>query len=87
MVLHDGEPVLYLERGGKSLLTFAGFDDEAVAAEAVDALRSLVTDGRMRQLQLERVDGTPVAESPYRSRLAALGFRPAYKGLVLGRLG
>ena len=32
VVLHDGESVLYLERGGKSLLTFAPFDDEAIAA-------------------------------------------------------
>ena len=31
VVLHDGELVLYLERGGRSLQTFAPFDDDAVA--------------------------------------------------------
>ena len=87
VVLHDGELVLYLERGGKSLQTFAPFDDAHVGAAAVVALRSLVEDGRQKRLQLERIDGTPVAESRFRDRLADLGFRPAYRGYVLGAAG
>ncbi len=81
VVLHDGELVLYLERGGRSLLTFAPFDDEGVAAAAVEALRGLLADSRFKRLQLARVDGTAVGESAHRARLAALGFREAYKGL------
>jgi ATP-dependent Lhr-like helicase len=84
VVLHDGELVLYLERGGRSLLTFTPFDERGVAEAAVDALRTLLSGGRSRRLQIERVDGLPVAESPHRERLTALGFRPAYRGLVLG---
>jgi len=83
IVLHDGDLVLYLERGGKSLLTFAPFDVESVGELAVGALRSLVSDGRLRRVQLERIDGMPIAQSPFRSRLAALGFRQAYRGYVL----
>jgi ATP-dependent Lhr-like helicase len=84
VVVHDGALVLYLERGGKSLLTFASFDDEAVAMATVTALRQLVDDGRLKRLQIEKVDGEPIAESSHRTRLAGLGFRQAYKGYVLG---
>ena len=82
-MLDDGRPVLYLERGGRSLVTFRAFDDEETAARAIAALGTIVTDGRVRTLQVERVDGAPVVSSPLRTRLDALGFRPAYRGLVL----
>jgi ATP-dependent Lhr-like helicase len=87
VVLHDGDLVLYLERGGKSIMTFARFDDERVSRLAVDALRSLVADGRLKRLQLERVDGVAIADSPQRDRLMALGFRQAYRGYILGPAG
>ena len=83
VVMHDGDVVLYLERGARSLLTFRPFDDAAIATAAVGALRGLL-DGRVRRLQVEKVDGHPIGESPYRDRLAGLGFRPAYRGFVLG---
>jgi ATP-dependent Lhr-like helicase len=76
--------VLYLERGGRSLLTFGAFEDDARAALAVEALRALQADGRVRRLQVERLDGLPVADSPQRARLIGLGLRPGYRGLVLG---
>ena len=87
VVLHDGELVLYLERGGKSLQTFVPFDDERIGELAVAALRSLIDDGRLKRLQLERVDGAPIGESPVRDRLTDLGFRQAYRGYVLGPAG
>jgi ATP-dependent Lhr-like helicase len=84
VVLHDGELALYLERGGRSLQTFEPFALPEVADAAVDALRRLVVDGRLRRLQLERIDGVAIDESSLRTRLAELGFRQAYKGYVLG---
>jgi ATP-dependent Lhr-like helicase len=83
VVLHDGLPVLYLERGGRMLLTFGPFADEEVAREAIGALGTLVRDGRMRRIQVERVDGLPVSGSPHRGRLCELGFRPTHRGLLL----
>jgi ATP-dependent Lhr-like helicase len=83
VVLVDGEPVCYLERGGASLVTLPAADDPAVAVRAFTALRSLVADGRYRELGVERVDGAPVATSPWRDRLLAAGFVPGYRGLVL----
>ncbi len=84
VVLHDGELVVYLERGGKSLLTFAPFDEPATGAAAVGALRSLLSDGRLKRLQLERIDGDAIDQSRQRDRLVGLGFQQAYRGYVLG---
>ncbi len=86
VVLHDGEPVLYLERGGRSLLTFRPFDDPAIAGSAATALRALL-DGRQKRLQIEKVDGDPIAGSSLREQMAAIGFRQGYRGYVLGPVG
>ncbi|MES2210850.1 MAG: DEAD/DEAH box helicase [Chloroflexota bacterium] len=83
VVVVDGLATLYLERGGRTLQTLAPFDAEAVAALAVPALRSLVGDGRERELVITKVDGLPVADSPHRAALLAAGFVAGYRGLVL----
>jgi ATP-dependent Lhr-like helicase len=80
VVLRDGEPVLYLERGGRSLQTLPAFAAPAAADAALAALGALLADGRLRSLQVERIDGLPVAESPAREHLTAAGFSPGYRG-------
>jgi ATP-dependent Lhr-like helicase len=87
VVLCDGEPVLYLERGGKSLQTLPPFATPSTAAVALRALRQLLADGRFRSLQIERVDGVAVAESPHRELLGEAGFQPAYRGWLLRAAG
>jgi ATP-dependent Lhr-like helicase len=82
-VLVDGVAVLYLERGGRTLQTLPAFDDPAVAAEAVGALRSLVGEGRDHELVVTKVDGLPVGDSAHRGALLAAGFVAGYRGLVL----
>ena len=42
-----------------------------------------MADGRVRELVVTKVDGLPIAESPFRERLLAAGFLPGYRGLVL----
>jgi ATP-dependent Lhr-like helicase len=83
VALVDGLAVLYLERGGRALQTFPAFDDPTVAALAVGGLRSLVVDGRARELVVARVDGLPIGESTARDALIAAGFAPGYRGLAL----
>jgi ATP-dependent Lhr-like helicase len=58
-------------------------DDPDVAVAAAHALRALVDDGRVRELVVTKVDGEPVASSPFRAALEAAGFAPGYRGLVL----
>ncbi|HSH21335.1 MAG TPA: hypothetical protein VK992_01795, partial [Candidatus Caenarcaniphilales bacterium] len=83
VVLVDGAPVLYLERGGRSLQTLPRFTSVSDPERVLGALTGLVADGRLRSLQLERIDGLPVAESSARDLLAAAGFRPGYRGWLL----
>ncbi len=83
VVLVNGEPVLYLERGGKSLQTLPAFADRATAAAALNCLPQLLADGRFRSIQVERVDGAPVSESAHAETLASAGFQRAYRGWLL----
>jgi ATP-dependent Lhr-like helicase len=83
VVLVDGEPVVYLGAGGKSLETLPGFADAYKAAFALSAQRQLLADGRVRALQIERVDGASVNDSPHAAALIAAGFQRSYRGLSL----
>ena len=48
-----------------------------------EALQSLAKDGRFRSLEIARVDGDPVMESPeVGQRLEDAGFTDGYKGLT-----
>ncbi|HVM24978.1 MAG TPA: hypothetical protein VM253_06235, partial [Candidatus Limnocylindrales bacterium] len=83
VVLVDGRAALYLERGGRSLLTLPGTDGEALA-RAVPALSALVAPaGPMRELRIERIDRGPVGESALAGLLTETGFRPSYRGYLL----
>ena len=76
VVLEGGELRLFLERGGRSLLTFG----------AVDAghLQVLVTAAvRAGKLEIRQVDGTPVADSGLAPALREVGFGVTPRGLVL----
>ncbi|MDF5754049.1 ATP-dependent helicase [Spongiactinospora sp. TRM90649] len=80
VALVDGRLVLYVERGGKTLLSFA--DDERVQP-AVDALALAVRDGALGKLTVERADGTSINDSPLAAALEAAGFHPTPRGLRL----
>ncbi|WP_293784883.1 ATP-dependent helicase, partial [uncultured Aeromicrobium sp.] len=81
VVLHDGRLVLYLERGGKTLLTFT--DEPArleIAAEGfVRTARAL----RLGRMTIHTSDGQPVADTPIGKALFAAGFETHLKGLRL----
>jgi ATP-dependent helicase Lhr and Lhr-like helicase len=84
LALIDGVPILYLERGGRGLLTLPAADDPELAELAVGALRSLLQPaGPYRELVIERVDRAPVAGSRLEGSLQAAGFRAGYRGWVL----
>lgn len=80
VVLVDGHLVLYVERGGKTLLSFSDGDR---LQPAVDALALSVRDGALGKLTVERADGTSIVESPLAAALEAAGFHPTPRGLRL----
>ena len=86
VVLVDGQAVLYLERGGRGMLTLPAAADNERLARAVAAIPGLVApDGPLRELRLERVDRGPVGESAVADALRAAGFRSSYRGFILRR--
>ena len=80
-MLVDGSPALYLERGGRSLVTFA--DAEEAVTPALAALAEWVRAERGRKLLIERVDGAPIGETDWSLRLADAGFRIDLRGMLL----
>jgi ATP-dependent Lhr-like helicase len=83
VVLVDGALVLYVERGGKSLLTFT--DAETLVTPAVDALALAVRDGHLGKLTVERADGGSLlaADAPLAAAFKAAGFHATPRGLRL----
>jgi ATP-dependent helicase Lhr and Lhr-like helicase len=81
VVLSGGHLVLYVERGGKTLLSWTG--DPAVLVPAAAGLADAVRGGALGRLTVERADGSGVYESPLAQALADAGFRPTPRGLRL----
>jgi len=82
VVLVGGEPVLYLERGGKGLLTLVAGED-ARLEPALAALADQVRRGALKRIALEHVDREPALASPLGAALIALGFREGPRKLTL----
>ncbi|MDT5177012.1 MAG: ATP-dependent helicase Lhr and Lhr-like helicase [Mycobacterium sp.] len=88
VVIVDGELTWFLERGGRSLLSFAS-DPEAHAA-AGTALVDLVGAGRLQSLLVERINGVPVLDptagpehTAVHDALTGSGFSRTPRGLRL----
>ena len=85
VVLVDGVAVLYLEKGGKSLLAWPGEDEDLTAAA-----RALADSGPtlgMGRAPIVRVNGTDVADhSRVADALQAAGFVATPKGVRLPRV-
>jgi ATP-dependent Lhr-like helicase len=81
VLLRDGEPLLYVERGGRSILRFAELA-EADLALAAQALADAVAAGRLPKLGIEKVDGEPVIGSGHEEPLLSAGFSRTPRKLV-----
>jgi ATP-dependent Lhr-like helicase len=80
-VLVDGAVVLYVERGGRSLLSFTDHTDNLRAAVA--ALAGAVAQGWLGSLSVERADGEAALGSALAQLLREAGFRATPRGLRL----
>jgi ATP-dependent Lhr-like helicase len=87
VVLVDGELAWFLERGGRSLLTFT--NDVAAGHAAATALADLVASRRVASILVERVDGAPAlqpragGEPSALTALSEAGFIRTPRGLRL----
>jgi len=80
VVLGGGEPLVYVERGGRSLWTFPA---AAGHADWPEVLAQRVTDGPVRSHEVQTVDGESVRTSPWADALRTAGYADGYRGLVL----
>jgi ATP-dependent Lhr-like helicase len=80
-VLVDGVPVLYVERGGRSLLTFT--EEQQPLRAGARALSTAVREGWLGQLAVQRADGEHALGSDMSEILQEAGFRATPKGLRL----
>jgi len=86
VVLVDGDVAVYVERGGRTLLTFT--EDVDVLAPAMAALAAAVRQGALGRLTVERADGehilgTDERSSTLRQALEEAGFIATPRGLRL----
>jgi len=87
VVIVDGALVLYIERGGKSVLAFAAGDTgaigDAVLTAAAQSVARTVAAGRVVKLGVESVNGVFVIGTPAGHALQAAGFDVTPRGLKL----
>ncbi|WP_354529563.1 ATP-dependent helicase [Nakamurella sp. UYEF19] len=87
VVLVDGAPVLFAERGGRTLISFSG--EESELREAGRVLAEKVTTGVIGSLTVTKVDGVDAVSSagPVVEALVGNGFALTPQGLRLRSAG
>jgi len=85
VLLVDGRLTLYVERGGKTLLSWT--DDPTLLQSAADALALAVREGALGKMTVEKADGASVLrpDHPLAAALAGAGFHATPRGLRLRR--
>ncbi len=80
VVLVDGRLALYIERGGRTLLSYCD-DDEPACEAAAEALAAAARQGALGRLEVRRADGEAVLDTPIARALAQAGFHPTPWGM------
>jgi ATP-dependent Lhr-like helicase len=81
VMLVDGRLVVYVERGGRTVLSFT--DDPDLLQPGVDALALAIRDGHLGKLSVETADGEQVRHTAFGDALAKAGFHATPRGLRL----
>ncbi|MEU8618910.1 ATP-dependent helicase [Streptomyces sp. NPDC048623] len=83
VVLVDGELTLYMERGGKTLLSWPTDPDSPTLRAAAEALAAAASAGSLGTVTVERINGATALTSPLARPLEAAGFHATPRGLRL----
>jgi len=73
LLLRDGEPLVFVERGGRGLLRLKTLG-EAELGEAMRALADAVSSGQLPKLAIEKLDGEAIIGSGHEESLVGAGF-------------
>src|SRR5918997_4130179 len=81
VVIVSGRLVLYVEKGGRTLLSYS--DDDGLLGPAIDALALAAHDGMLGRLTVQKADGEDIEDTPFAEALLNAGFRLTSRGLRL----
>ena len=81
VLLYKGRLVLYMEKGGRTLLTFGELTEPGVAKAAFSKLTTLPRR-RPHRLRIEAIDDEVPTKSPHETLLSELGFFPDVTSMV-----
>jgi ATP-dependent Lhr-like helicase len=73
LLLRDGQPVVFVERGGRGLLRLIRMEGSELET-AMRALADAVGAGQLPKLAVEKLDGEPVIGSGHEESLISAGF-------------
>ena len=79
VVIHNGDLVLYMERGGRTMLLFT--DQESLMERAAAALAARLSAAGTGRLAVERINGAAVLQHPFGEVLRNAGFDSSPSGL------
>ncbi|MGA5410505.1 ATP-dependent helicase [Streptomyces lavendulocolor] len=83
VVLVDGELTLYVERGGKTVLSWPAEPDDPSLRAAAEALAATARAGALGTVTVERINGAAALTSPLSGSLEEAGFHATPRGLRL----
>ena len=81
VLLRDGNPIVYVERGGKGIVRLVELEGEALV-EAIAHIAEAAREQLIPKLGIERVDGEPVIGSGLEEQIIAAGFSRQPRRLV-----
>jgi ATP-dependent Lhr-like helicase len=73
LLTRDGEPEVFIERGGRGLLRLRSMEEDELGG-AMQALADAVTAGHLPKLAIEKLDGEAVIGSGHEEALIGAGF-------------
>jgi ATP-dependent Lhr-like helicase len=83
LLMKAGEPVLYVEKGGKGILRLDSSLGGTELVAFLGRLASAATEGQVGPLRIERFDGEPLIGSEFEPQLLAAGFSRQPRKMVV----
>ncbi|MDO5493769.1 MAG: hypothetical protein Q4F53_09190, partial [Nesterenkonia sp.] len=79
VVLRGGELVVYMERGGRTMLVYT--EDEEVLTQVAQPLVDTLRQAHTGRLAVEKISGISALKHPFGDALRAAGFHTSPSGL------
>jgi ATP-dependent Lhr-like helicase len=82
IILVEGHPVFFVEKGGKKLISFPKAEEPEFLEAGLRGLDQQARNQRGKMLQVLEIDARPAQKSPLYPAFKAFGFRDDYQGLT-----